>query len=133
MGQSYWTYPKSTLQASLKTIENYIHGLDGHQKAIVSFLHYQLTTYHELEGKIRYNIPMYYRKKWVCYLNPIKHHGIELAFLKGHRLSNEQGILQRKGRKLVAGIELFEVDSLPEKAIHEIVQEAIILDDLYKT
>lgn len=133
MGQSHWAHSKSTLQASLKTIENFILGLDGQQKAIVSFLHQQLSHQHELHGKISYNIPMYYRKTWVCYLNPIKDNGIELAFSKGHRLSNEQGVLHEKGRKLVAGIELFEIDSLPVKAIHEIVQEAIILDDLYKT
>ncbi|GAB4231908.1 MAG: hypothetical protein Tsb0034_04470 [Ekhidna sp.] len=114
------------------TIENFILGLDGRQKAIVSFLHQKITNDHDLIGKIRFNIPMYYRKQWVCYLNPIKGDGVELAFLKGHRLSNEQGILQSKNRKLVSGIDLYQVEEIPMRAIDEILQEAIILDDLFK-
>jgi hypothetical protein len=116
----------------LKTIENFILGLDGQQKAIVSYLHHRLSDYHELIPKIRFNIPMYYRKSWVCYINPIKNEGIELAFLNGHKLSN-QGILNSKKRKMVAGIDLYKVSEIPERQIDEIVHEAIILDDLAKT
>lgn len=74
---------------------------------------------------------MYYRRTWVCYLNPLKRGGIELAFAKGHQLSNEQGILSMKERKYVAGVELLDVTSIPERAVDEVIQEAIILDDLY--
>ncbi|MEQ8628220.1 DUF1801 domain-containing protein [Ekhidna sp.] len=115
------------------TVENFILGLDGQQKAIVSFLHQRLTNQHDLIPKIRFKIPMYYRKSWVCYLNPIKNDGIELAFLCGKSLSNEQGLLNCKGRKMVCGIDLFNVCDIPEKSIDEIVQEALILDELVKT
>lgn len=115
----------------MKSIENFILGLDGQQKAIVSFFHSHLTDYHDLQGKISYNIPVYYRKSWVCYLNPIKNNGIELAFTKGHRLSNEQQLLNRKNRKYVAGIDLYEITEIPEKSIDEIIQEALIIDQLY--
>ena len=114
-------------------INQFILGLDGQQKAIVSYLHYRLTDHHGLTQHIKYEIPMYYQKSWVCYLNPIKKNGVELAFLKGHRLSNEQGILTMKNRKLVAGIDLFSIENLPEKEIDEIIQEALILDEMYKT
>lgn len=114
-------------------INQFILGLDGQQKAIVSCLHQRLTDYHGLIQHIKYEIPMYYRRSWVCYLNPIKNNGIELAFLNGYKLSNDQGILNRKNRKLVAGIDLYEVSKIPERQIDEIVQEAIILDDLAKT
>ncbi|WP_425392783.1 DUF1801 domain-containing protein [Ekhidna sp.] len=117
----------------MKTVENFILGLDGSQKAIVSILHQRLTEYHDLIPKIRFNIPMYYRKTWVCYLNPIKNDGIELAFLNGCNLSNDQGLLKSKDRKMVSGIELFDISAIPEKSIDEIVQEALILDDLSKT
>ncbi len=116
----------------MSIIENFTLGLKGQQKAIIQFLHQRINEHHGLEIKMNYEIPMYYRKSWVCYLNPIKKDGVELAFIKGHRLSNEQGILSMKNRKLVAGIELFDVNAIPTKAIDEIIQEAIILDDLYK-
>lgn len=114
----------------MNNVKDYILGLNGQQKAIVSFLHHHITEFHGLEPNIKYGIPMYYRKSWVCYLNPIKKNGIELAFTKGFQLSNEQGILNRKNRKMVAGIDLFHLAELPEAAIREIIQEAIILDDL---
>ena len=116
----------------MKTIENFILKHDGQQKAIVTFLHHHLSTYHDLDSKINWNIPTYYRRSWVCYLNPIKNQGIELAFFHGTQLSNEQGILKTKGRKQVAGIDLFKVAEIDQAAINEIVQEAIILDDLSK-
>lgn len=114
----------------MKTIENFILGLDGQQKAIVSFFHERLTNYHDLRGKISYNIPVYYRKSWVCYLNPIKKNGIELAFTKGYLLSNDQNLLQMKNRKYVAGIDLYEIQEIPERPIDEIIQEALIIDQM---
>ena len=43
----------------MKTVEDFILGLDGQQKAIVSFLHQRLTNKHDLIPKIRFKIPMY--------------------------------------------------------------------------
>ena len=116
----------------MKTVEDFIYGLDGQQKAIVSYLHHHLTQHHDLMAKINWNIPTFYRKSWICYLNPIKNEGIEMAFFKGHALSNEQGVLASKGRKLVAGVDLFSIDAIDLPAINQIVQEAILLDDLSK-
>lgn len=117
----------------MKTVEDFILGLDGQQKAIVSYLHNRLTNDHDLIPKIRFKIPMYFRKTWVCYLNPIKNDGIELAFLNGNKLSNDQGLLNSKDRKMVSGIDLFHISKIQEKLIDEIIQESIILDDISKT
>ncbi len=114
----------------MRTIEDYILGLEGQQKVIINVLHAHLMETTDLRSSISYGVPMYRRKGWVCYLNPIKKDGVEMAFMRGHRLSNEQGILDRKGRKLVAGIDLFDASRLPMEVIREIVQEALILDDL---
>ncbi len=83
----------------------------------------------EVVAKIRYRVPFYFRKSWVCYLNPIKNHGIEIAFIRGNELSNEQGILQAKNRKQVHGVEVFDYNALPLKALQEVIQEALLLDE----
>ena len=113
----------------MTSIQHFISGLDGSQRAIVSFLDHHLTQAHGLSAKIRFKIPMYYHKKWVCYLNPIKGDGIELVFMRGQELSNHQGLLQRKNRKMVAGIPLFDVEDIPVSSIREIVQEALLLEE----
>ena len=81
-----------------------------------------------ITSKIRYRIPFYYSKSWICYINPIKKQGVELVFLRGNELSNFQGILDAKGRKQVAGLELFDHTKVPFKELSEVLTEALILD-----
>ena len=116
----------------MKTVEDFILGLDGQQKAIVSFLHQHLSAYHDLQSKINWNIPFYYRKSRICYLNPVIGQGIELAFTRGKNLSNAQGVLLDKGRKVVAGMDFFSTETFDLRIIDEIVQEAILLDEIAK-
>ncbi len=115
----------------MKTISNYILGLEGQQKAIVTYMDERLSNYHDLQGKISYGIPMYRRKSWLCYLNPLKTGGVDFVFTRGQSLSNEQGLLDGTGRKQVAGMILDDISKIPEKAIDEIVQEAILVDELW--
>ena len=70
---------------------SFIYNLEGAQKLIAEHLHNLITSYPEVVYKIRYRIPFYYRKSWICYVNPIKNGGIELAFVRANELSNENG------------------------------------------
>lgn len=115
----------------MKSVSNYILGLEGQQKAIVSYLHERLTNYHDLSSKISYSIPMYRRKSWLCYINPLKTGGVDFVFTRGKSLSNEQGLLDSKGRKQVAGMIIHNVSEIHERAIDEMVQEAILVDELW--
>jgi len=79
------------------------------------------------------NTPMYAVKKDVCYfgkIHPIK--GLEIGFLRGFQLSNEQGLLEAKGRKFIHGITLVDINDLKlkETAFLEVLQEALILDEI---
>ncbi|NQZ76233.1 MAG: hypothetical protein HRT61_08995 [Ekhidna sp.] len=113
----------------MKNVADFLYLLDGSQRAIVSFLHQKLSDEYDLEAKIKWRIPTYHRRSIVCYLNPIKNDGIELAFPKGSLLSNSQGLLHRKGRKQVAGIDIYDLHFLSKIPMHELINEAIILDD----
>ncbi len=80
-------------------------------------------------GKITYKIPFFYRRSWLCYLNPLKDGGIEFAFTRGKELSNESGILKANGRKQVMGIIFNDIREIKQEAILEIIHEAILLDE----
>ena len=114
----------------MSDIEDYIYSLEGEQRRIVQVLNRWLENELVLQGKIRYKIPFYYRKSWICYLNPVKNGKIELAFLRGNELSNIQGLLDFKDRKQVAGIEIASVAEIQWDVFNEIIQEAIVLDDI---
>ena len=109
-------------------VENFIYQQEGNQREILLFLHQHLLTYPTLHPKIRYKIPFYYGKTWVCYLNPLKNEQIELVFVRGNELSNQQGILEARGRKQVRGLICSSVDKVPLEPLIETLHEALILD-----
>jgi hypothetical protein len=113
----------------MSQVTDFIYSTEGTQREILLRLHELMTTELDLTDKIRFKIPFYYRKSWICYLNPIKGNGIELAFLRGSELSNSQGLLEARGRKQVSGIALFSASDMPMREITEIIHEAILLDD----
>ena len=96
---------------------------------MIGHLHDRLTNHHGLRSTISYGVPMYSLKAWICYINPQKKGGIELCFTRGVDLSNEQGLLQLRGRKMVAGVYFQHISEIPEQSIDEIIQEAILLDE----
>ncbi len=113
----------------MNVIEDFIYSKKNKQRELLLYLHNLLTESFGLQPKIRYKIPFYYNRSWICYLNPIKNDGIELAFTRGNELSNVQGILESKGRSQVLGMEFYSVQEIPGNEIMEVVQEAIILDE----
>jgi len=111
---------------------DFIHGQEGEQQALLLCLHQFIGTFPEVTGKIRYRIPFYYRKSWVCYLNPLKKGAVELAFPRGNELSDAQGLLQAQGRQQVRGIVFENMKDIREEAILEILAEAMLLDEEVK-
>ena len=113
----------------MSDVESFIYDQDDPQKEVMLFLHNLLVTDYNLTPKIRYQIPFYYRKSWICYINPTKAGAIEFSFPRGNELSNFQGLLLSKGRKQVMSTEFKNITEVPGKILNEIIQEAIILDE----
>lgn len=114
----------------MNEVDLFILEKEGHQQAVLQFLNDLMMSNSEIIQKIRYKIPFYYRKSWICYLNPNKKTGeVEIVFLRGNELSNEQGLLEAKGRKQVRGVTFGEVKDIPVETLIEVIQEAIWLDD----
>ena len=110
-------------------VSSYIEQLPANQGSIMLFLDQLLMDFPGVSSRLRYRIPFYDRKSWICYLNPIKNNGVELAFVRGNELSNQQGLLSFKDRKQVAGVEIFDSKSISYEEIMEVLNEAILLDD----
>ncbi len=113
----------------MEAVLDFILSHEGEQRKIMERLHELLSSFPEITGKIRYRIPFYDHKSWICYLNPTKDGGVELAFIRGNELSNDQGLLASKGRKQVRGITYYKANDIHEALILEVFQEALILDE----
>ena len=109
-------------------VKSFIYQQEGKQREILNFLYEHLLTYPGVEAKLRYKIPFYYRKTWICYTNPLKGDAIELVFVRGNELSNAQGLLEARGRRQVRGLILEEVEKIPINTLGEVIHEALIID-----
>ncbi len=110
------------------SVSEYLSTLEGPPRDIMITLHDWLTEDLNLHSKMRYGVPFYDQHSWVCYLNPLKKGGVDLTFLRGARLSNASGILETRGRNMVASITIHSLDDMPFDAIDETMQEALKLD-----
>jgi hypothetical protein len=95
------------------------------QKQIISFCHHWLTEDLGLHHRIRYRIPFYDDKQWICYLNPIKKEGVEFVFLHGNKLDDPEGFLESKGRKMVKGKSLYNPKSIPLEQLEFFIIQSI--------
>ena len=110
-------------------VEEYIYNLEGSQRELMLYFHKLLSVDLNLTDRIRFKIPFYYRRSWICYLNPTKTNTVDFAFVRGNELSNSQGLLESKGRKQVMSLVLCKLPEMPVKELIEIIQEAILLDE----
>lgn len=56
----------------MNPVESYIYHLEGEEQEIASYLHDLLTQRYGMTHKLRYKLPFYDVKKWLCYINPQK-------------------------------------------------------------
>jgi hypothetical protein len=110
-------------------VEDFIYAHEGPQRDIMLLIHNLLVIELNLTDKLRYKIPFYYGKSWICYFNPGKDGGIEFSFLRGNELSNAQGLLQSKGRKQVWSIQFSHPSGIPMDSLKEAILEAVLLDE----
>lgn len=101
---------------------------DPAQREILQVLHELCMAYPGVTAKIRYRIPFYYRKTWICYLNPLKKGGVELCFVRGNELLDEGQVLTFGNRTQVGGISIFDPKAIPFESIDALLQEALELD-----
>lgn len=113
----------------MSPVDDYIYRHEGQQRELLLQLHHLLTEELNLEAKIRFKIPFYFQHSWICYLNAQKDGGVELAFTRGNELSNDQDLLESKGRKQVRSLWIKSQDQIQDPVLEEVFQEALLLDE----
>ena len=111
-------------------VELYISEIENTTtREICEYLHHLILSAHpQMTSKIRFKIPFYDVYKWICYLNPLRKGGVELVFLAGRDMEDPDGWLDAKGRKMVKGITLQEINQIDEEKILFYLMQAIEID-----
>lgn len=80
---------------------------------------------------IKWRIPFYTLRRNFCYLNRHPDH-ITLGFPHGYKLATRRGVLLGEDEKLiqVRYLEIFNLEDLYSDRTHEILHEAMMLDEM---
>jgi len=113
----------------MSAVEDYIFELKDEQRQIAAYLHDLFISNYQLTANIKYAIPFYFKKTWICYLNPIKKNGIELVFIRARELKDSNHLLDFKKRKMAAGLSFYSLVEINEAVLKTILENALILDD----
>lgn len=80
----------------------------------------------ELELLFKWGIPcFYYKKKVFCYLNSSPKKGfVDAGFFKGFQLKVNQDFLVSEKRTTVKSLRYFSLESINNKVLEDVIQEA---------
>lgn len=116
------------------SIEDFIESQEESIKVLLWQLRSTILKSHpKMTERFLFNTAMFGVKNELCYFVVLKKNtGIEVGFHRGFQLSNEQGLLDSKKRKFIHGVTFKDLDDFKNKeaSFKEILQEAIILDDI---
>ena len=87
----------------------------------------EILHYPNIEITKKFNLPFFYGKTWVCYLNLVKKREIELAFVRGRELPSKE-LLNFKERVMIGGLTYKSVTNLDLGILRLLLEEAITLD-----
>jgi hypothetical protein len=118
------------------SIEDFIESQDPLISSLINKLRNLILNAHpKMRERFLFNTVMFGVKNELCYFVVLnKNIGIEVGFHRGFQMSNEQGLLESKKRKFIHGITFKDLEDLKnrEAIFKEILQEAIILDEIHE-
>lgn len=93
---------------------------------IISVVEKELT---DTELLFKWGIPyFYYKRKPFCYLAPNKKRGfVDVGFAKGFQLTIHQDVLVDENRNTVKSLRYFDLESVDDKVLREVITNASLL------
>lgn len=83
----------------------------------------------EVEMLFKWGIPyFYYQSKPFIYIAPNRSKGfVDIGFAKGFQLHLHQDILVGENRNTIKSLRYFDIDTIPDEVLREVIQEAKLL------
>lgn len=95
---------------------------------VCNTLHNEIMQYPHIEIKKKFNLPFFYGKTWICYMNLIKKKEIEFLFVRARELPSKE-LLNFKDRVMIGGLTFKTVDDIDIGVLRLLLEEAIHLDN----
>ncbi len=114
----------------MNAIELYFDDLDNEQLAEIGLALHQLVMglVPQVQGQIKWKIPFYIYHRQLCYIFPRKNF-VDLSFVQGTQLSNEQGLLVARDRKQIRSIPFYNLEEVYREGVAEVILEAALINE----
>lgn len=123
----------------MNAVQDFVSNLPTDERVIVTRLRSLILDIDpRIQEKLSYGVPYFYHHRRICFLWPASipwgaksniATKVDFGFCYGNLLSNEQGLLLAEGRRQVYVIHLSSALDIDERAMREILLEAILIDD----
>ena len=119
----------------MKTLEEFYEYITPAERSMVDLLRdIILSTSPKFREKISYQVPYFFIHSRVCYIWPASvkpgpKAGVVLGFCKGQMIVDDEGILEKEGRKEIATITFFSIKDIKSRKIKEFLHQAILIDE----
>ena len=114
------------------TVDNYTEQQPPDHQRILRWLRQMiLTSDPDIREKISWKVPFYtYHGTHLCYLSVVRSEpvAVDLAFVNGHELPDEAGLLESRGRKTIKSLVIRNVGDPDEDVVRTFIQEALLLN-----
>lgn len=87
----------------------------------------EVLAFPQIQIKKKFNLPFFYGKTWICYLNLLKTKEIEFLFVRARELPSKE-LLHFKNRVMVAGLSYKKVNDIDFGVLKLLLEEAMTLD-----
>lgn len=104
---------------------------ENKQTELLFALHQFISTYPGVNAVIHFTTPFYTRKRWMIYLSKRKDGSVEVCFVQARWFIHQKEALDFKKRKQVAGITFHFADQINYNLLHELITEALRVDETY--
>jgi hypothetical protein len=122
-------YPHCTVNNMNPKIEKWLFGLDADFQEVASaMISLVMTTHPGMIANWKYGVPYFECNGVVCFFNK-KKEGIDVGFMKGHRMPKDLPMLEDRGLKLVRHIVMPRKPSIEHfDAMSIALNEAVLLN-----
>lgn len=121
---------------AFRNVQDFLDYLpDGEAKLVESLRHLVFECIPDVQEKLAYNVPFYYRYSRICFIWPgsvpwgkTQKAGVEFGFCKGHLLS-DSSYLNKGSRKEVYIKTFYHLKEIETDVLRSLLYEAVALDD----
>ena len=108
------------------SLTDFYADLPDSQRATAEYLRDLILRAHPgISERLNWGVACFHLNRWMIYLNPLKSGAMDLCFFQGLLLTDEDGLLDSRGRKTIKSVVVAAPGAIREEALLALIYEAV--------